>query len=109
MTKPAKNGSELFKKLLRDKLTKNEMDDVFFYYKQIIGIIAGVICGIVGIKGILGFMFFLIFQFFLSVALYNKKIDENYYMDNYSIVTSNLSVAIPAFVVSWITMHTVLL
>lgn len=35
----------------------------------------------------------------MSVILYNKKIDENYYIDNYNIVTSNLSVAIPAFVV----------
>ncbi|CRG93173.1 Rab5-interacting protein, putative [Plasmodium gallinaceum] len=103
------NENGLLKKLFCQKLTKNEMDDVFFYYKQIIGIIAGVICGILHIKGLWGFLFFFILQFLTSFALYNKKIHENYFLDNFSIATSNIFIALSAFLVSWITINTLLI
>ncbi|SBT75924.1 Rab5-interacting protein, putative [Plasmodium ovale] len=104
-----KNDSGLLKKLLHEKLTKKEMDDVFFYYKQVLGIIAGIISGILGIKGIWGFFFFFIFQFLMSFIVYNKKIHENYFLDNYSIATSNVLIALSAFLVSWITVNTLLI
>ncbi|ANQ06915.1 Uncharacterized protein PCOAH_00011690 [Plasmodium coatneyi] len=110
MTKPnEKNDSRLFRKLLHEKLTKKEMDDVFFYSKQVMGIAAGILSGFLRIKGILGFLFFFIFQFLTSFALYNKKIDENHFMDNYSIATSNVFVGLSAFLVSWITVNTLLI
>ncbi|GAW79762.1 Rab5-interacting protein [Plasmodium gonderi] len=103
------NGSGLFRKLLHEKLTKNEMDDAFFYCKQVIGIVGGIISGILRIKGILGFLFFFILQFLLSFVLYNKKIDENHFMDNYNIATSNVFIGLSAFLVSWITIYTLLI
>ncbi|SBT87431.1 Rab5-interacting protein, putative [Plasmodium malariae] len=103
------NDIRLFKKLFHEKLTKNEMDDVFFYYKQVIGLIAGIISGILRIKGIWGFLFFFILQFLTSFALYNRKIHENYFLDNYNIATSNVLIALSAFLISWVTINTLLI
>ncbi|VWU49234.1 Rab5-interacting protein, putative [Hepatocystis sp. ex Piliocolobus tephrosceles] len=110
MKKPSeKNDSRLLKKFFYEKLTNSELDDVFFYYKQVIGILAGIISGLLGIKGIWGFIFFFLFQFFMSFVLYNKKIHENYFLDNYNIATSNVFIGLTAFLVSWITINTLLI
>ncbi|ETW56725.1 hypothetical protein PFUGPA_01515 [Plasmodium falciparum Palo Alto/Uganda] len=84
------------------------MDDVFFYYKQIMGILAGIISALLHIKGIWGFLFFFLFQFVTSFVLYNKKIHENYFLDNYNIAKSNIFTAFSAFLLSWIASNTML-
>ncbi|SOV74155.1 Rab5-interacting protein, putative [Plasmodium sp. gorilla clade G3] len=98
----------LLKKFFCEKLTKNEMDDVFFYYKQLMGILAGIISALLHIKGMWGFFFFFLFQFVTSFVLYNKKIHENYFLDNYNIAKSNIFTAFSAFLLSWITSNTML-
>lgn len=110
--KNKKNGdteSGLLKKLFFDKLTKNEMEDVLFYYKQIIGILLGLISGFIRIKGFWGFLFFTLFQYIFSFVLYNKKIDPHYYLSNFNIVSCHFFVGLSTFVLTWVVIHTFLL
>ncbi|ETW26998.1 hypothetical protein PFFCH_05599 [Plasmodium falciparum FCH/4] len=76
----------LLKKFFCEKLTK-------------VSILAGIISALLHIKGIWGFLFFFLFQFVTSFVLYNKKIHENYFLDNYNIAKSNIFTAFSAFLV----------
>lgn len=96
----------LLKKLLCDKLTKNEMEDVFFYYKQIIGILLGIISGFVRIKGFVGFLFFALFQYIFAFFLYYKKIDAGHFIDNFNIASSHFFMGLSTFVITWVLMYT---
>lgn len=87
---------------------KDDLQDVLYWFRQVIGIVFGLVWGFAGITGFLGFMSFVISSCMLTMAAYKSVlgIDEEDYGGHADLIQEGLPGSIGSFLLTWTLAYT---
>lgn len=84
--------------------TSNELSEVIHWFRQIIGIVCGLVWGIIPITGFLGNILYMFVNFGVIFLWYDKyqDIDDEEYGGRFELMKEGLPSSISLFLICWI-------
>ncbi|XP_074646654.1 GEL complex subunit OPTI-like [Tubulanus polymorphus] len=89
---------------------KDELLDVIYWMRQIIGVIIGLVWGILPMKGVLAIILFFLINAAIVYFYFNsfQKLDEEEYGGILEILKEGLMTSFASFIVTWIILYSAL-
>ncbi|XP_050518436.1 respirasome Complex Assembly Factor 1 [Diabrotica virgifera virgifera] len=86
---------------------KEEFLDVIYWYRQILGIILGIIWGLIPLKGLLGLMLFALINAGIMYFYFNsfQNVDEDEYGGAWELTKEGFMTSFAGFLVTWIIIY----
>ncbi|KAL5021985.1 hypothetical protein ScPMuIL_001140 [Solemya velum] len=89
---------------------KDEFLDVIYWFRQILGVVLGIVWGILPLKGFLGLLLFFVVNLGLMYMYYAsfQRVDEEEFGGTSEILKEGLMTSFSAFLVAWIIFYSAL-